>query len=60
MTVAHRLPYDPTLRAGARLSVDPVGRRHYGSAWARWMELFYAEADRGARVFAGLTGGAAA
>ncbi|MFD0319195.1 ScbR family autoregulator-binding transcription factor [Streptomyces flavalbus] len=37
MTVAHRLPEDPLLRAGARLSTDPVGRRQYGSAWPLWV-----------------------
>jgi AcrR family transcriptional regulator len=39
MTVAHRLRYDPVLRAGARLSSDPIGRDHYGSAWSRWVAL---------------------
>ena len=38
MSVAHRLLHDPLLRAGARLSADPVGRRHYGSAWQLWVE----------------------
>ncbi|MFK4122619.1 TetR/AcrR family transcriptional regulator, partial [Streptomyces longwoodensis] len=26
-------------RAGARLSADPVGRDHYGSAWSQWVGL---------------------
>ncbi|POX44138.1 TetR family transcriptional regulator [Streptomyces sp. Ru71] len=38
LSVAHRLKYDHVLRAGARLSADPVGRRHYGSAWTLWVE----------------------
>ena len=39
MTVAHRLVHDPLLQAGARLSADPVGRRHYGSAWPLWVDM---------------------
>lgn len=39
MSVAHRLVYDPVLRAGARLSSDPIGRRHYGSAWPLWVNM---------------------
>ncbi|MFJ3026035.1 ScbR family autoregulator-binding transcription factor [Streptomyces tendae] len=39
MTVAHRLVNDPLLRAGARLSADPVGRKHYGSAWHLWVDV---------------------
>ncbi|MER6162596.1 ScbR family autoregulator-binding transcription factor [Streptomyces sp. NPDC001868] len=39
MTVAHRLPLDPVLRAGARLSADPTGRKHYGSAWPLWVDV---------------------
>ncbi|MCX4997980.1 TetR family transcriptional regulator [Streptomyces longwoodensis] len=39
MSVAHRLRHDPILRAGARLSADPVGRDHYGSAWSQWVGL---------------------
>lgn len=39
MTVAHRLPLDPVLRAGARLSADPTGRKHYGSAWPLWVDM---------------------
>ncbi|MGF1430175.1 ScbR family autoregulator-binding transcription factor [Kitasatospora sp. LaBMicrA B282] len=39
MVVAHRLPYDPMLRAGARLSQDPKGRKQYGSAWPAWIEV---------------------
>ncbi|MFB8773973.1 ScbR family autoregulator-binding transcription factor [Streptomyces broussonetiae] len=39
MTVAHRLRDDPLLRAGARLSADPAGRRQYGSAWPLWVEV---------------------
>ncbi|MEU6381140.1 ScbR family autoregulator-binding transcription factor [Streptomyces sp. NPDC046909] len=39
MTVAHRLPVDAVLRAGARLSSDPVGREHYGSAWTLWVSV---------------------
>ncbi|CAL9653609.1 ScbR family autoregulator-binding transcription factor [Streptomyces sp. enrichment culture] len=38
MSVAHRLKHDLVLRAGARLSADPVGRKHYGSAWSLWVE----------------------
>ncbi|MDQ0757416.1 ScbR family autoregulator-binding transcription factor [Streptomyces canus] len=37
MSVAHRLKHDVLLRAGARLSADPVGRKHYGSAWPLWV-----------------------
>ncbi|MFF0016298.1 ScbR family autoregulator-binding transcription factor [Streptomyces sp. NPDC005374] len=37
MTMAHRLPIDSVLRAGARLSADPVGREHCGSAWSVWV-----------------------
>jgi AcrR family transcriptional regulator len=39
MTVAHRLVHDPLLRAGARLSSDHIGRRHYGSAWPLWVDM---------------------
>ncbi|MER7000745.1 ScbR family autoregulator-binding transcription factor [Streptomyces sp. NPDC000410] len=39
MSVAHRLMHDPILRAGARLSADPVGRSQYGSAWPLWVDL---------------------
>ncbi|MEV7020217.1 ScbR family autoregulator-binding transcription factor [Streptomyces sp. NPDC093991] len=39
MTVAHRLVHDPILRAGARLSADPIGRGHYGSAWPLWVDI---------------------
>ncbi|MFE6288127.1 ScbR family autoregulator-binding transcription factor [Streptomyces sp. NPDC057877] len=37
MSVACRLKEDPLLRAGARLSADPVGRGQYGSAWPLWV-----------------------
>ncbi|MFG2547774.1 ScbR family autoregulator-binding transcription factor [Streptomyces sp. NPDC048594] len=39
MSVAHRLVNDPVVRAGARLSSDPIGRRHYGSAWPLWVDM---------------------
>jgi AcrR family transcriptional regulator len=39
ISVAHRLVHDPLLRAGARLSADPIGRRHYGSAWPAWVDM---------------------
>ncbi|WAX82217.1 ScbR family autoregulator-binding transcription factor [Streptomyces sp. KMM 9044] len=40
MTMAHRLVHDPLLRAGARLSADPVAaRRHHGSAWPLWGDV---------------------
>lgn len=39
LTVAHRLVHDPLLRAGARLSADPIGRKHYGSAWPLWVDM---------------------
>ncbi|MFI2428357.1 ScbR family autoregulator-binding transcription factor [Streptomyces sp. NPDC018955] len=39
MTVAHRMVHDPLLRAGARLSADPVGRKYYGSAWTQWVDV---------------------
>ncbi|MER7057057.1 MULTISPECIES: ScbR family autoregulator-binding transcription factor [unclassified Streptomyces] len=39
MTVAHRMLHEPVLRAGARLSSDPVGRNHYGSAWPLWVDV---------------------
>ncbi|GGS31329.1 ScbR family autoregulator-binding transcription factor [Streptomyces griseoviridis] len=39
MTVAHRLVFDPVVQAGARLSADPIGRRHYGSAWPMWVDV---------------------
>ncbi|MFJ3673956.1 ScbR family autoregulator-binding transcription factor [Streptomyces sp. NPDC090106] len=39
MTVAHRLPLDAVLRAGARLSADPAGRQYYGTAWASWIQV---------------------
>lgn len=42
MTVAHGLVHDPLLRAGARLSADPIGRRHYGSAWPLWVDMLTA------------------
>lgn len=37
MVVAHRLPHDAVLRAGAKLSQDTQGRRQYGSAWPWWI-----------------------
>ncbi|KOV58519.1 hypothetical protein ADK64_36145 [Streptomyces sp. MMG1121] len=39
MSVAYRLVHEPLLRAGARLSADPIGRRHYGSAWPLWVDM---------------------
>ncbi|WP_183154646.1 ScbR family autoregulator-binding transcription factor [Streptomyces shenzhenensis] len=42
MTVARRLVHDPVLRAGARLSADPTGRKHYGSALPLWVNLLTA------------------
>ncbi|GAA3996677.1 ScbR family autoregulator-binding transcription factor [Streptomyces marokkonensis] len=33
LLIAHLLPRDPVIRAGAVLSSDPLGREHYGSAW---------------------------
>ncbi|MEU5685732.1 ScbR family autoregulator-binding transcription factor [Streptomyces venezuelae] len=39
LLLAHRLPRDPVVRAGAVLSSDPQGREHYGSAWPAWIEL---------------------
>ncbi|GGQ66526.1 ScbR family autoregulator-binding transcription factor [Streptomyces asoensis] len=39
MSVAHRLRFDPVVRAGARLSADPAGRQQYGSAWPAWVDL---------------------
>ncbi|TGB02066.1 ScbR family autoregulator-binding transcription factor [Streptomyces sp. MZ04] len=39
MSVAHRLVNEPLLRAGARLSADSIGRRHYGSAWPLWVDM---------------------
>ncbi|MFI7012258.1 ScbR family autoregulator-binding transcription factor [Streptomyces sp. NPDC050145] len=39
MAVAHQLVRDPVLRAGARLSSDPIGRRHYRSAWPLWVDM---------------------
>ncbi|MFG2279363.1 ScbR family autoregulator-binding transcription factor [Streptomyces asoensis] len=39
MSVAHRLRFDPVVRAGARLSADPAGRQHYGSAWPVWVDV---------------------
>jgi AcrR family transcriptional regulator len=39
ITIAYRLRHDPVLQAGARLSADPAGRRHYGSAWPLWVDI---------------------
>ncbi|WP_329224174.1 ScbR family autoregulator-binding transcription factor [Streptomyces canus] len=55
MTVAHRLPVDVVLRAGARLSADPVGREHYGSAWSLWADMLtglLAQAHRNGELMA--------
>lgn len=38
MLLAHRLPRDAVVRAGAVLSSDPRGREHYGSAWPALIE----------------------
>ncbi|MER6471011.1 ScbR family autoregulator-binding transcription factor [Streptomyces collinus] len=51
MTLAKRLPQEPMLLAGVRLSADLQGREIFGSAWPAWANLtasFLAEAkDRG-------------
>ncbi|MET7364145.1 ScbR family autoregulator-binding transcription factor [Streptomyces sp. NPDC005562] len=39
LLLAHRLPRDPVVRAGAVLSSDPLGREQYGSAWPAWVDL---------------------
>lgn len=39
LLLAHRLPRDPMVRAGAVLSSDPLGREQYGSAWPAWVDL---------------------
>ncbi|MFD4632519.1 ScbR family autoregulator-binding transcription factor [Streptomyces sp. NPDC058284] len=39
LLLAHRLPQDPVVQAGAVLSSDPRGREHYGSAWPAWVDL---------------------
>ncbi|MFJ3659040.1 ScbR family autoregulator-binding transcription factor [Streptomyces sp. NPDC090119] len=47
MTLARRLPRDPMLLAGVRLSADLQGREIFGSAWPAWAGLitsFLAEA----------------
>ncbi|MEH0470367.1 ScbR family autoregulator-binding transcription factor [Streptomyces sp. B21-097] len=47
MTLAARLPREPMLLAGVRLSADLQGRSIFGSAWPAWTELttcFLAEA----------------
>ncbi|PKW05660.1 transcriptional regulator, TetR family [Streptomyces sp. 1222.5] len=39
MTLAKRLPQEPMLLAGVRLSADLQGRDVFGSAWPAWAEL---------------------
>ncbi|MEV6056134.1 ScbR family autoregulator-binding transcription factor [Streptomyces sp. NPDC052107] len=39
MTLAERLPREPMLLAGVRLSADLQGRDVFGSAWPVWAEL---------------------
>lgn len=39
MTLAERLPREPMLLAGVRLSADLQGRDVFGSAWPAWAEL---------------------
>ncbi|MEU8032555.1 ScbR family autoregulator-binding transcription factor [Streptomyces sp. NPDC049099] len=39
MTLAQRLPQEPMLLAGVRLSADLQGRDVFGSAWPAWAEL---------------------
>ena len=39
MTLAKRLPQEPLLLAGVRLSADLQGREVFGSAWPAWTEL---------------------
>ncbi|MFI9808675.1 ScbR family autoregulator-binding transcription factor [Streptomyces sp. NPDC052301] len=39
MTLAERLPREPLLLAGVRLSADLQGREVFGSAWPAWAEL---------------------
>ncbi|NUS16758.1 MAG: helix-turn-helix transcriptional regulator, partial [Streptomyces sp.] len=39
MTLAKRLPQEPMLLAGVRLSADLQGREVFGSAWPAWTEL---------------------
>ncbi|MEU6996028.1 ScbR family autoregulator-binding transcription factor [Streptomyces sp. NPDC046465] len=39
LLLAHVLPRDPVVRAGAVLSSDPQGREHYGSAWPAWVDV---------------------
>ncbi|WP_369386900.1 ScbR family autoregulator-binding transcription factor [Streptomyces sp. CG1] len=39
MTLAERLPREPMLLAGVRLSADLQGREVFGSAWPAWAEL---------------------
>ncbi|GLX53116.1 gamma-butyrolactone-binding protein [Streptomyces hygroscopicus subsp. hygroscopicus] len=39
MTLADRLPREPLLLAGVRLSADLQGRNVFGSAWPAWAEL---------------------
>ncbi|MER8062470.1 MULTISPECIES: ScbR family autoregulator-binding transcription factor [unclassified Streptomyces] len=37
MTLAHQLPRDPVLRAGARLSAESTGNEQHGSAFPTWI-----------------------
>jgi len=39
LTLAKRLPQEPLLLAGVRLSADLQGREVFGSAWPAWTEL---------------------
>ncbi|MFI6210088.1 ScbR family autoregulator-binding transcription factor [Streptomyces sp. NPDC051041] len=39
MTLAARLPHEPLLLAGVRLSADLQGREEFGSAWPAWSAL---------------------
>lgn len=49
MVVAHRLPRDVVLRAGARLSEDPKGRKVYGSAGTAWIEVLMSQLSEAER-----------
>ncbi|MFG1666833.1 ScbR family autoregulator-binding transcription factor [Streptomyces sp. Y7] len=54
MTLAARLPREPLLLAGVRLSADLQGRSLFGSAWPAWTELtanFLSDAKERGEVF---------
>ncbi|GHI10394.1 gamma-butyrolactone-binding protein [Streptomyces cellostaticus] len=49
MTLAHQLPRDPVLRAGARLSAEYTGDEQHGSAFPAWIAFSASLLDQAKR-----------